>query len=177
MSSNLSIQPFHADYAADVISLFTEINRSLAPAGKEQAFENYIQISLGEDIGQIEEYYTKKQGGFWIALKDKNLVGMYGLEAVSNTNMELRRMYVAPSYRRQGIAQKLLSHAEAQCSKLGKTVLELSTSEIQEPSLQLYRNDGFVLLREETVTQASNKTIGGGIRRFYFEKQIEEAKL
>lgn len=172
MSSELSIQPFHADYAADVISLFTEINRSLAPAGKEQAFENYIQISIEEDIGRIEDYYSEKQGGFWIALKDEKLVGMYGLEAVSNTNMELRRMYVAPFHRRQGIAQKLLSHAEIQCTRLGKTILELSTSEIQDAALQLYRNAGFVLLREEIATEASNKTIGGGINRFYFEKQV-----
>jgi len=93
------------DYAADVISLFSEINRSLAPAGKEQAFEKYIQISIEEEIGRIEEYYSGKQGGFWIAQKDGKLVGMYGLEAVSNSAMELRRMYVAPSHRRQGIAQ------------------------------------------------------------------------
>ncbi|PCI05809.1 MAG: GNAT family N-acetyltransferase [Hyphomicrobiales bacterium] len=176
MSSDLSIQPFHANYTGDVISLFTEINSALAPAGKEQAFENYIQISLDEDIGRIEEYYSEKQGGFWIALKDEKLVGMCGLEAVSNTNMELRQMYVAPSHRRQGIAQNLLSHAEVQCAKLGKTVLELSTSEIQEAALQLYPNAGFVLQREEVATEASNKTIGGGINRFYFEKQVEEAQ-
>ena len=176
MSSDLSIQPFQADYAADVISLFTEINSALAPVGKEQAFENYIQISIEEDIGRIEEYYAKKQGGFWIALKEGNLVGMYGLEAVSNTNMELRRMYVARSHRKQGIAQKLLSHAEIQCANLGKTVLELSTSEIQKAALQLYRNAGFLLIREEIATEASNKTIGGGIRRFYFEKQVGKTR-
>ncbi|MFK5978309.1 MAG: GNAT family N-acetyltransferase [Rhizobiaceae bacterium] len=172
MSSSLSIQPFHANYATDVISLFSEINRSLAPEGKEQAFENYIQNSIEDEIGRIESYFTEKQGGFWIALKDQKLVGMYGLETVSNTTMELRRMYVDPSHRRQGIAQKLLSHAEVQCARSSKSMLELSTSEIQKAALQLYHSAGFVLVHEETATEASNKTIGGGINRFYFEKRV-----
>jgi putative acetyltransferase len=48
--------------------------------------------------------------------------------------------------------------------------LELSTSELQPAALALYRDAGYRLVREEIAEQASNKTLGGGIRRFYFAK-------
>jgi hypothetical protein len=48
--------------------------------------------------------------------------------------------------------------------------LELSTAEIQQAALALYRNAGYRLVREETVEALSNKTVGSGIRRYYLEK-------
>jgi hypothetical protein len=50
--------------------------------------------------------------------------------------------------------------------------MELSTSEIQGEALALYRNAGFELVREEVAEAASNKTVGGGIRRFHFTKAL-----
>jgi hypothetical protein len=46
----------------------------------------------------------------------------------------------------------------------------LSTSELQREALSLYRNAGYGLVREEVAVAASNKTIGGGIRRYHFSK-------
>jgi hypothetical protein len=36
----------------------------------------------------------------------------------------------------------------------------------------LYRRAGYREVREEIAEQISNKTMGGGIRRFYFEKEL-----
>ena len=40
---------------------------------------------------------------------------------------------------------------------------------MQEAALALYRGEGFTLTREETAVDASNKTVGAGIHRYYFE--------
>jgi hypothetical protein len=48
--------------------------------------------------------------------------------------------------------------------------LELSTSELQPAALQLCRNAGYRLLCEVVAEQVSNKTLGGGIRRYHFDK-------
>jgi putative acetyltransferase len=48
----------------------------------------------------------------------------------------------------------------------------LSTSELQPAALELYRHAGYRLLNEAVAEQASNKTLGGGIRRYYFEKTL-----
>jgi len=50
--------------------------------------------------------------------------------------------------------------------------MDLSTSELQGDALSLYRNNGYQLVREEVAIAASNKTPGGGIRRFHFTKLL-----
>jgi hypothetical protein len=50
--------------------------------------------------------------------------------------------------------------------------LELSTSELQPAALELYRRTGYRQVREVVAEQTSNKTLGGGIRRYHFEKDL-----
>ena len=66
----------------------------------------------------------------------------------------------------------MLQYAEAECRRRGILRLELSTSELQSSALALYRAEGYVLIREATADASSNKTVGTGIRRFYFEKAL-----
>jgi putative acetyltransferase len=97
---------------------------------------------------------------------------MFGLEDTSDGAVELRRMYVDPSARRQGIARQMLQSAEDECRRSGIARLTLSTSEIQAAALALYKEAGYSLLHEEIADVVSNKTIGSGIRRYYFEKTL-----
>jgi putative acetyltransferase len=86
--------------------------------------------------------------------------------------MELRRMYVAPSMRRRGIARSMLSFAEDECRRQGGRKLELSTSGLQPEAIALYTRTGYRLLKAVVADQASNRTVGGGIRRYHFEKRL-----
>jgi hypothetical protein len=52
------------------------------------------------------------------------------------------------------------------------TVMMLSTSELQYAAISLYRNFGYRLVREAIAAEPSNKTVGEGIRRFYFAKNL-----
>ena len=81
-------------------------------------------------------------------------------------------MYVDPSTRRMGIAQSMLDFAENECRVRKVARLELSTSELQPAAIELYKRAGYRLVRDLVAEQASNKTIGGGIRRYYFEKAL-----
>ena len=100
------------------------------------------------------------------------MVGTFGLERASDDAMELRRMYVDPSARRQGIARLMLQFAENECRRRRIKRLELSTGEIQQAALALYRNAGYQLVREETVEALSKKTVGSGMRRYYLERAL-----
>ena len=172
MQSAIDIRPFTIDDAAQVRDLFIRVNRLLAPPEMKQAFEDYIATSLKEEIDQIGRYYGKKQGGFWVAVEGAKLVGMFGLEPSSNEAMELRRMYVDPDARRRGIARQMLDFAEDECRRRHLFRMDLSTSELQGDALSLYRSSGYQLVREEFANAASNKTLGGGIRRFHFAKRL-----
>jgi GNAT superfamily N-acetyltransferase len=169
---SLSILSFSTEHAAAVRELFIRVNRLLAPAAMKEQFEAYIARSLAEEVNCIDDYYRTHNGGFWVAIDGTNVVGIFGLEQIAPDAMELRRMYVDPNQRRRGIARKMLAFAEAECARRGFTRLELSTSELQGKALELYRNAGYRLLREEVATEASNKTLGGGIKRYYFAKKL-----
>jgi len=173
MAMHVTIRPFSADDASDVRHLFIRVNRLLAPPNLAQAFEEYIVRSLKEEIDRIADYYAEKQGDFWVAIGDAKLLGMFGLELdPAGDAMELRRMYVDPDIRRQGVARKMLQFAEDECRRRRARQLNLSTSELQGEAMSLYRNAGYQLVKEEVAENASNKTLGGGIRRYHFMKRF-----
>lgn len=159
--------------AEAVQELFVRVNRALAPPALREAFEGYIALAIREEIGRIGDYYAGPRRGFWVAEDAAGtLVGTFGLEPVGADAVELRRMYVAPEARRRGVARAMLAEAERIASGWGLARLVLSTAEIQEAALALYRNAGYRLVREEVAEAASNKTVGAGLRRFHFEKEL-----
>jgi ribosomal protein S18 acetylase RimI-like enzyme len=156
-----------------VRDLFVRVNRELAPPQMRELFESYIALSLREEIDRIAEYYAPTRGrGFWVAVDGEALIGMFGLEPFDDVSTELRRMYVDPSLRRSGIARLMLRHAERVAAEEGFESIVLSTSELQGAALGLYRAAGYQLVREEVAVDATNKTVGSGIRRYHFEKRV-----
>jgi putative acetyltransferase len=172
MSGPIDFRRYRDSDASEVRALFVRVNRLMAPPNLAHAFEDYIERSLAEEIDAIPAYYGARQGVFFVARAGGKLVGMFGLEAAGEGALELRRMYVAPDARRQGIAHKMLAFAEEEARRMGAHEMVLSTSEIQTEALALYRNAGYRETRVEVADATSNKTIGGGIRRFHFNKTL-----
>jgi putative acetyltransferase len=168
----VDVRPFRAADRDAVRDLFIRVNRAIAPPTLKEKFEDYIARSLAEEIDRIAEYYGDRNGGFWVAESAGDVVGMFGLEPAGPDAMELRRMYVAPEARRRGIARQMLGFAEDECRRRGLQSLTLSTSELQGEALALYRASGYRLQKEEIAETASNKTLGGGIRRYHFDKSL-----
>ena len=171
MNAQTEIRAFAPQDADQVRELFITVNRLLAPPELKEAFEGYIALALSEEIDRIADYYSERGGGFWVAMDGNRVVGTFGLEPSSATAMELRRMYVAPDARRRGIARTMLRQAEEECRRRERSTLELSTSELQDEALSLYRSAGYQMVLE-VAQAASNKTLGGGIRRYYFTKRF-----
>jgi GNAT superfamily N-acetyltransferase len=169
LSAETVIRRFEEGDAPGVRSLFIAVNRELAPPEMRVAFEAYVARSLVEEVDRISAYYGDR---FWVAARAGAVVGMFGLEPAGPDAMELRRMYVDPAVRRTGLGRRMLGFAEDECRRLGLRRLELSTSELQPAALELYRRAGYRLVRQVVSDEASNKTLGGGIRRFHFEKAL-----
>jgi GNAT superfamily N-acetyltransferase len=172
VDAEVTIRPFAEQDAAQVRELFITVNRLLSPPELRDAFKVYIEHALAEEIDRISAYYGGRDGGFWVAVKGDKVVATFGLERASDDAMELRRMYVDPSARRRGIARRMLQFAEDECRSRNISQLQLSTAAIQQAALALYRNAGYRLVREETVEVLSNKTVGSGLLRYYFEKLL-----
>lgn len=159
------------DYAV-VRDLFIRINGELVRPDLREAFASYVEVSLANEIDRLAEYYDEKGGAFFVAHDGERFAGMFGLEGIGASSAELRRMYVDAAYRGSALAHTMLGHAEETCRAAGTRVLTLSTSELQQAALAFYRKSGYRLVREETGAAQSNKTVGGGIRRYHFEKAL-----
>jgi N-acetylglutamate synthase-like GNAT family acetyltransferase len=51
------------------------------------------------DLFQIEEFYQKGNGNFWVALYENKVVGTVSLLDIGNGEVALRKMFVAKEYR------------------------------------------------------------------------------
>jgi putative acetyltransferase len=172
MAAEITIRRFEESDALRVRELFIAVNRQLSPPNMREAFESYIARSLDEEMSRVSAYYSERRGGFWVAIRDARIIGMFGLEPAAPGSFELRRMYVDPSARRAGVASSMLRFAEDECRRRATYKIELSTSELQLAAIELYKRAGYQLVREAVALEASNKTVGGGIRRFHFEKAL-----
>jgi putative acetyltransferase len=172
---DFEIRPYQPEDREAVVDLFIRINRGLAPPDMRSVFEAYIERSLSEEVGRIDEYYDSgRNRGFWVTTDHLQLLGYFGLEPVSVEAIEVRRMYVDFPFRRRGVARAMLAYAETEARRRGYRKIVLSTSALQRPALALYQSQGYTLLREEAATAASHKTVGQGIVRFHLEKSLPE---
>lgn len=172
MHPAITIRCYEDRDAEPVRNLFVTVNRLLSPPDMRHAFESYVERSLADEMGRVAAYYGERGGAFWVACLHDDVVGMFGLEPAGDRSFELRRMYVSPTTRRLGIAWRMLRFAEDACRRRGASRIELSTSELQSEAVALYRRAEYRLVREIIAEQPSNKTIGGGIRRFHFDKDL-----
>ncbi|HUB15528.1 MAG TPA: GNAT family N-acetyltransferase [Acetobacteraceae bacterium] len=172
VATQIAIRLFADDDTPQVRQLFITVNQLLSPPELRDAFEAYIERALADEIDGISAYYGDRKGGFWVAAAGDEIIGTFGLEPAPEQAMELRRMYVKPSARRRGIARRMLQYAEDECRRRNIRCLQLSTAAIQTAALALYNAAGYDLVREEIADTLSNKTVGSGLRRYFFEKVL-----
>jgi ribosomal protein S18 acetylase RimI-like enzyme len=110
----------------------------------------------------------------WVAVDEQGLAGNLGLEPVE-IGRELRRMHVDARCCRNGLGRLMLARAERAVRQQGSARIGLSRRELQQPAILLYRAAGYQLVREEVATTATNRTVGSGLRRFYFERSLTSA--
>jgi N-acetylglutamate synthase-like GNAT family acetyltransferase len=156
-----------------VAALWSRINRELAPAGMEELFEHYIATTIsGELVHLLEVFSAAKNSGFWVVDRQDQIIGCFGIESHDKTSAELRRMYLDREYRGAGVAKRMLEYAEGQARSLGLRKMLASTAEIQRAANRFYRRSGFRQVRVEVAQAMTAKQAGGGLTRFFFEKDL-----
>ncbi len=108
----------------------------------------YIKDSLNDDLLNINEYYNGKNGKFWVAFDENNVVvGHIALDASlleKNGSVELRRCSVDSNYRKHGIGKLLVEHFidKAKNEYNAKHIFLLTVNK-QRPAIRLYEKCGF----------------------------------
>ncbi|MEZ4866597.1 MAG: GNAT family N-acetyltransferase [Caldilineaceae bacterium] len=80
------------------------------------------------DLNHIDEVYCRGGGGFWLAWQHEEPVGCVGGQDLGGV-IELRRMYVRATHRRQGIGALLVQALIVHCRTQGINTVELWTDE------------------------------------------------
>ena len=85
-------------------------------------------------------------GLFLVARHDRHLVGGVGLRSIAEPDLhfaEVKRLWVRPDLRREGIGLVLMKEIEARARALDYVTLYLETGPAQPEALALYRSHGW----------------------------------
>lgn len=96
------------------------------------------------ELNLLEETYTKANN-FFILVKDVdgNLAGCGGIKKFDEGRCELKRVYIRPKYRGQGIAAILMKKIIEKAKMLNSKIMLLDTAGNLTPAIRLYKNLGF----------------------------------
>ncbi len=135
------------------------------------------QKAMGLDVPADLEHFSGTYIGsihnrFWVAIAPEQeaatsasrerVIGMVGVVATKTDVAEMRRLRVTPSFRRQGIAARLLQAALAHCRDQGFLKVLLDARLEQTAAVQLFEREGFQFSR-------NRETAGVHIREFYLD--------
>jgi GNAT superfamily N-acetyltransferase len=82
-------------------------------------------------------------GAFVVAWLGERPVGCGALRPLERGIGEVKRMFVEPSARRQGVARRILEELEAIAPRLGYRALRLETGPRQPEAISLYQSAGY----------------------------------
>lgn len=100
------------------------------------------------DMDDIEGVYTNAGGAFWVlAASDGEIAGYGAVLRVEDEIARLRRFRVRASWRRRGLATRLLMEAERFCREHGYSRVTLGTSDRQHAAQALYQKYGYAEIR------------------------------
>lgn len=116
----------------DAIKLIEELENTLAPLYPDESRHGY-------SVDKLIEQGVR----FFIVRKDGIPVACGGLQFFGTDYAELKRMYVRPDYRGQGLARQLLNHLAEYSRENGITLLRLETGIHQIEALRLYEKWDF----------------------------------
>jgi GNAT superfamily N-acetyltransferase len=141
-SPSIAIHRTSAD-APESAGLLADYNAELLARGRPFS---PLDPPAGSGGMRVEVHEMEPPGGtFLVALEDGVPVACGGLRTLDGPARlgEIKRMYVAPSARRRGLARRLLAELEACARELGHEQLRLDTNAAQPEALLLYETTGY----------------------------------
>ncbi|MBC6460023.1 GNAT family N-acetyltransferase [Actinomadura sp. HBU206391] len=119
-------------YDPAVIALCAEQRAELAGA------------SAGHRDAAVDSLGLRPDVSFLVARADTEPVGCAGLQFLEPGVGEIKRMYVRPAHRGQGISRLLLDAIERLARDRGALTVRLETGDLQPEALGFYQFSGYV---------------------------------
>lgn len=112
----------------------------------------FVKNSLATDIADIPGHYLRRGSDFFVATAtapsgETITVGTIGVEKISDSVAELRRVSVRAEYRRYGIGRMLMAHATQWAKDNSYTKLILSCASMQLQARKFYESLGYAFTK------------------------------
>ncbi len=129
------LHPEKAEHFAVVRELFVEYAEEL---GHDLGFQQF-----DEELGTLPGTYAPPGGCLLVAREGDDWVGCVGLRGSSETICEMKRMYVRPAWRRQGVGRRLTEEIIRVAGEIGYERMRLDTLASMTAVRRLYESVGF----------------------------------
>ena len=102
-------------------------------------------LGADEDVLKIEEFYQNKGGEFWVVERQSKLVATAAYYPIKrgNNSVEIRKMYLLPEVRRQGLGTFLLKELEKRIAERGFNEIWIETATVLKEAVILYEKNGY----------------------------------
>jgi putative acetyltransferase len=99
-----------------------------------------------QDAFEVEIHYWQTGGTFWVVEHDQTLVGTAGYYPVNRgaQAVEIRKMYLLPQVRGQGLGRYLLSRLETDIQQRGFQQIWIETASVLKEACRLYESSGYL---------------------------------
>ena len=126
----------------DVRTLFNEYTAMLIKG--DPKFRHYLELqNYDDELAHLDHKYGRPNGRLYLAYQEDELVGCIALKRANETTCEMKRLYVRPTFRGKGIADKLLTHLIADARQIGYRQMRLDTLPFLNAAIKLYQKHGF----------------------------------
>lgn len=104
--------------------------RNLIPTIQQQEFDLPITWEQQPDLHDIDGFYRKGIGEFWVAEHNNDIIGSIALIDIGSQQAVIRKMFVQKEWRGKpySIAQKLFDHLLDYAKSMGVRTLLLGTT-------------------------------------------------
>jgi GNAT superfamily N-acetyltransferase len=100
-------------------------------------------FDAGDAIDAAATGYRPPLGLFAVAVREGAVIGCGALQFLDAETAEVKRMWVGPKARGQGLGKQLLAYLEEQSAKAGRRRLVLDTNGTLTEALALYAKQGY----------------------------------
>ncbi|MBE9099292.1 GNAT family N-acetyltransferase [Vacuolonema iberomarrocanum] len=99
------------------------------------------------DVWHVEEAYQQTGGQFWVVEQSGSLVGTAAFYPIKRGEqaVEIRKMYLHPSVRGQGLGRFLLNELESTIAQHGYQQIWLETATVLKSAIRLYETSDYLL--------------------------------
>lgn len=130
------------DRPDQVKELFSEYTKILVE--HDRTFGEYLTLqNYEEELEHLEMKYGEPWGRLYLAYADGKTAGCIGLRKISEEACEMKRLYVRPRFRGEGIGEQLVTQVIRDGKSIGYRYMLLDTLPFLEGAVRMYQKHGF----------------------------------